>query len=277
MIADFARFAGFFGADFEFKSRELGRAVEGLSCSEGSKNDGGPGFLGDGDLEDAPDDAVHDDHRVLGGFPLGAGFLMDATDDVGLHHAEASVIEASEGDALEDQAGVDGALEVFQEKAKTRKVVRILGLGVGEKNDVGLGLNFEATQQVGNRGQGGEAHGIVGHAGAGDAFGADTDGVALLRRLGEQSVGVGGDENVELGVLAGDDGLEVALLVDGNVLKGRESLSEEIDSVLFRTRRRRKFTQHEGVGENEFLVGLKLVAEFGQVRHESLDGARVTF
>ena len=88
---------------------------------------------------------------------------------------------------------------------------------------------------------------------------------------------MGRDEDIEGGVLAGDDGLEVALLVDGNVLKGRESLGQEVDSILFGAGRRREFTQHEGVGEDQFLVGLKLVAEFGQGRHEWFVGASVCF
>ena len=149
LVADFAGLAGLFGADFEFEAGEFGRAVEGLSGAERSENNGGAGFLRDGDFEDAPDDAVHDDHGVLGGFPLGAGFLMDTADDVGLHHAEAGVVEASEGDPFEDESGVDGALEVVQKEAQAGEVVRVLGLGVGEENDVGLGFDVEAAEEVG--------------------------------------------------------------------------------------------------------------------------------
>ena len=51
-------------------------------------------------------------------------------------------------------------------------------------------------------------------------------------------------------------------------MEGGKPLGEEVDPILFGTRGRREFAEHESVGEDKFLVSLQLVAEFGQGRHK---------
>ena len=223
----------------------------------------------DGDFEDALHDAVHDDHRIFGGFPTRAWLLMNAANDVGLHHAEATVVEPAQGDALEHESGVEGALEVVQEEAQTGEVVRILGFGVSEKNEVGFGLNPQAVEKVGNGGEGGQTHGVVRHARTGDAFGSAIDGVSLLRLLGQKGVGVSGDEDVEIRIFSRNDGLKIAVLVNRYVLERGKALGDKIDAFFFFAGRGGEFAEKKGVGEDKFLVGLEKIAEFGRGRHGS--------